>query len=168
MDIRSLFEKIACRTKSLFTLHAQKNVLIGLFITVAVFGLCAHKYFQKSDMSAIENLPAQVQGTFRSFETRLTQTENKLHQEMSKIEEQVKITEAKLIEAEEKLKSAEGQLSTAGNKLQYTENRLNDIEAKVQSPVNAQAPHQGGELAQVDKEIRKAVKRQIKAIERGE
>lgn len=88
--------------------------------------------------------------------------ETKLQQEMSKIE-------AKLVEAEEKLKLTEGQLSTAGNKLQYTENRLKDIEAKVQNPMHTEvAGGQASELAQINKEIRKAVKKQIKAIERGE
>lgn len=165
MDIRNIFEKIVV----FFTSHAQKNFIAGLFLATVALGFCAHMYFKNNEVSEIAHLPEQVQDAFKSFEIRLTQTEGKLHQEMGKIEEQIKLTEAKLLEAEEKLRSAEGQISTAGSKLQYTENKIRDIEAKVQSPMNAQvAVQRGGELAQVDEEIRKEVKRQIKAMEQGE
>lgn len=167
MDIRSLFEKVVCKTQNFFTSYAQKNLIVGLFVATVALGFCAHMYFKSSE-SHIDNLPEQFQDAFRSFETRLTQTESRIHQEINKIEQQVKMTEAKILEAEEKLRSAEGQISTAGSKLQYTENKLKDIEAKVESPVNVKAAVKDGKLAQVDKEIRKEVKRQIKAMEQGQ
>ena len=72
------------------------------------------------------------------------------------------------MEAEVKLRIAEDQLSTAGHKLQYTENKIKDIETRVDSPVVIKAIEENSELARVNDEIRKEVKRQIKSIEQGE
>jgi septal ring factor EnvC (AmiA/AmiB activator) len=166
MDIRSLFEKMACKARNLLATCMQKNVMIGLFATTAALGFCAHMYLKDTGASDFGNLPAEFQGTFKALEARLTQTESRLG-DINKLEEHVKMTEAKIMEAEEKLKMAEDQLSTAGHKLQYTENKIKDIEAKVDNPDGLNAG-QNSELARVDDEIRKEVKRQIKSIEQGE
>ncbi|MBS1987371.1 hypothetical protein JST56_00075 [Candidatus Dependentiae bacterium] len=165
MDIRSLFEKIACKARNLLATCMQKNVMIGLFATTAALGFCAHMYL-KDTASDFQNLPEEFQGTFKALEARLTQTESRLG-DINRLEEHVKMTEAKIREAEEKLRMAEDQLSTAGHKLQYTENKIKDIEAKVDNPDGLNAG-QNSELARVDDEIRKEVKRQIKSIEQGE
>ncbi len=143
--------------------------MIGLFAVAAALGFGAQMYLKdgtidKAKNLQVENLPAEFQEAFKEFETRLTQTEGRLD-DISKLEEHVKITELKVIEAEAKLKMAEAQLSTAGHKLQYTENKIKDIERKVESPVAIKAIEQNNELARVNDEIRKEVKRQIKSIE---
>ncbi len=141
--------------------------MIGFFAVTAALGFCVQMYLKDGEIGESKNLSTDLQEQFKSFEARLTQTEGRLD-DINKLEEHIKITEAKIMEAEVKLRIAEDQLSTAGHKLQYTENKIKDIETRVDSPVVIKAIEENSELARVNDEIRKEVKRQIKSIEQGE